>query len=136
VAILNKNQKTRLFKEIFERIGLEKKLEIVRKNIVSSSIIAVVIVGFFGFAFITMGREIAKSDFWHFFQLIFSDPRIVILYGKDFAASILESIPVFSIVIILVSLSLALLALRMFFSFIDNRVFLSHSVKKLHHGVK
>jgi len=90
-----------LEKRILKRIALKNKLAIRRK-------LAFIYAGFttssgvFVWAIFTLGKALLRSDFWTLAKLIFSDTGLVIQNWVDFAYSLLETLPIFGIVAILV----------------------------------
>lgn len=63
----------------------------------------------------------AASGFFHFFSLIFSDFNIVVSYWKNFSVSLLESLPVTSL----------MLAFGALFIFLESIRLLARDIKKV-----
>lgn len=90
-----------LEKRILAKIALRNKLALRRK-------LAFIHAGFvssasaFIWAIFTLGKAFLQSDFWTLAKLIFSDTGLVFKNWVDFAYSLLETLPIFGIVAILV----------------------------------
>jgi hypothetical protein len=90
-----------LQKRILAKIALRNKLALRRK-------LAFIYAGFttsagaFVWATITLGKALLQSDFWTLAKLIFSDTGLVLKNWVDFAYSLLETLPIFGIIAILV----------------------------------
>jgi hypothetical protein len=90
-----------LEKRILKRIAFQNKLALRRK-------LAFIYAGFaasagaFLWAIFTLGKALLQSDFWTLAKLIFSDTGLVLQNWGDFAYSLLETLPIFGIVAILI----------------------------------
>lgn len=61
-----------------------------------------------------------QSDFYTYFSLLLSDPDVVLTYWKEFAMSLIDTIPFMWITVSLISIALFLICLRMFSNSIRN----------------
>lgn len=90
-----------LEKRILRKIALRNKLALRRK-------LAFIYAGFaasagaFVWAIFTLGKAVLQSDFWTLAKLIFSDTGLVFKNWVDFAYSLLETLPIFGIISILI----------------------------------
>ncbi len=55
----------------------------------------------FGYSYTYLVRELSSSDFFQYLSLVFSDGGIAMLYGKELLLSLVETIPLFSITVVL-----------------------------------
>ncbi len=90
-----------LFGKIINRIKRERQLLNLRKRLMVFSAGAIGSVIAFIPAFSTVRTDLAGSGIIHFISLVFSDFAMTIALWKDFAFSILESLPVISIAVFL-----------------------------------
>ncbi|MFA6252313.1 MAG: hypothetical protein WCX74_02855 [Candidatus Paceibacterota bacterium] len=97
-----------LFEKIVIRIGKEEKLQIVKKRIILFSLFLVASSLGLIYSFLAVQDALVSSGFAQFFSLIFSDFGIVAAYWQNFAFTLLESLPVFALVVSLSMLSLVL----------------------------
>ncbi|MFA5080539.1 MAG: hypothetical protein WC472_02845 [Candidatus Paceibacterota bacterium] len=102
------NPSSKLFEKIMLRISREEKLVIVKKRIAVFSVFLAISLGGFVYSFITVQNAFVSSGFTQFFSLIFSDFNIVIAYWQNFLFTLLESLPVFAMIISLVMFSIVL----------------------------
>jgi hypothetical protein len=58
------------------------------------------------------GHEILASDFWSFASLGFSDAGVVAANWQEYALSLLETLPVFSIIAVLAPMAVVLLLMK------------------------
>lgn len=121
-----------LFERIILRIGKEEKKQKVKKRIVFFSVFLTI--SFLGlvYSFVMVQNALISSGFMEFLSLIFSDFSIIAKYWQNFAFTLLESLPVFSIVISLSMLSLVL----GFFTFLvkDIKFINSDNIIRKKHG--
>ena len=61
-----------------------------------------------------------QSGFYTYFSLLLSDPDVVLTYWKEFAMSLVDTIPFMWITVSLISIALFLICLRMFSNSIRN----------------
>ena len=64
------------------------------------------------YAFLVFGSAILKSEFWSIINLVFSDMLIVAQNWKEFTFSLLETLPVFGIIVIIVPIFIFLWSLK------------------------
>jgi|WetSurMetagenome_2_1015567.scaffolds.fasta_scaffold23095_1 hypothetical protein len=90
-----------LEKRILRKIDFQNKLALRRK-------LAFIYAGFaasagvFMLAIIALGKALLQSDFWTLAKLIFSDTGLVFQNWGDFAYSLLETLPIFGIIAMLI----------------------------------
>jgi hypothetical protein len=90
-----------LEKRILKRIAFQNKLALRRKlTLIYAGFTASA--GAFVWAIFTLGKALLQSDFWTLAKLIFSDTGLVLQNWVDFAYSLLETLPIFGIVAILI----------------------------------
>ncbi|MDD5639231.1 MAG: hypothetical protein PHR47_00250 [Candidatus Pacebacteria bacterium] len=102
------NPSNKLFEKIMLRISREEKLSIVKKRIAVFSVFLIISLGGFVYSFIAVQNALVSSGFTQFFSLIFSDFNIVIAYWQNFLFTLLESLPVFAMVVFLIMFSIVL----------------------------
>ncbi len=102
-----------LFSRIMRRLGLEKQLQVVRRNFgwFLAGLFAVTLIC----AAATLGlrRVLAYSSFGPFAHLIISDPHTIVRYWHPLAFSIAESLPGAWVLFVLVPLAAVLLLARL-----------------------
>lgn len=102
-----------LFPRIMERLGLEKELGLTKKKIVFFALFFVVFLFLLISGFIGLKHELAESSFGQFILLVFSDPSVAVIYWHSLMLSIFESIPSFTVSILLFSLAFFLIFIRL-----------------------
>jgi len=102
-----------LFDRIICRIREERRISVFRRRFAFYS--AGAIGSFIAFipAFNAMWTELAQSGLAHFISLIFSDTGTVLAFWDVFVLSILESLPAFSIAVVLAILFIFLGSLKL-----------------------
>jgi len=93
----------RLLATILDRIALEIH-KTARRRFAFFSTLLVVSAGGFVFAIQFLQAELASSGVLHIAALLFSDPAVALRYWQDFGLSLLELLPVASLIAALVSL--------------------------------
>ncbi|TSC91740.1 MAG: hypothetical protein CEN90_204 [Parcubacteria group bacterium Licking1014_17] len=101
-----------LFSRIIRRLGLEKRIRLVKRHLGVFIAAAAVFLFLSIFAFIGLKEVLSESSFGPYLSLIYSDPGIVIKYWQSFILSLLESMPGSSIVIFLIPLTFVLLFVK------------------------
>jgi hypothetical protein len=87
--------------QILKKISLRNKLALRRKlAFIYTGFTASA--GFFVWAIFTLGKAVLQSDFWNLAKLLFSDTGLVLRNWVDFSYSLLETLPIFGIVAILI----------------------------------
>ncbi len=104
-----------LLQKILSLIATEQKLNRLRWQIGLVSTVSVASVTALLPAIKMFYGDITSSGFARLFSLLFSDPRLIVAAWNDFALSILESMPVMSILLVSSILFLLLGALRILF---------------------
>lgn len=101
-----------LLDKVLCRIRREERVSALKRISVFSA-------GFFGSAVVLIPAfqaaraDFVQSGFSHFISLIFSDPGIVVSFWNEFVFSILESLPVLSVIFLLVAIFVFLGSARM-----------------------
>lgn len=112
---LNRNNPPKdLLDRIFFRINKEQRKRVLRARIVSFGSISIIAAVVLVFSLGELQKEIAQSGFTNFISILFSDWGIVSIYWKEFAISLLESMPIFGIAAVLGSILLFLASLKIF----------------------
>lgn len=123
-----------LFYRIMERLGIEKKLKAIRKRL-SFSYIALIIFGALILtAVLAIRHEVRESEFGPLVSLFLSDTDAAILYWREFALSVLESMPLYYFILFLSGLLLLLASLRLVVQYISRMSLLTKSICKHKHG--
>ncbi len=125
-----------LFSNIIRRLGLEKQIVIVKKNLGFFVSFLSVFVFLSVSAFIVLKHVLSESSFGPFLSLAINDPALVIKYWHSFILSIFESIPGITIVYFLFSFGFLILFLRFAGAYFGKFMALSKSIKKKHEYVK
>jgi hypothetical protein len=115
-----------LFAKVMSRIQQEKQYRMLQRRIIIFSFGLVASVGAIIPVFKAVQAGFAESGFWRFFSLLFSDFEVVTTYWQSFALSLLETLPVMS----LIMLSAAILV---FFGLLR---FLTRDIKSIFASVK
>ncbi|MFZ5363925.1 MAG: hypothetical protein ACOZAG_00355 [Patescibacteria group bacterium] len=102
-----------LFDKIMCRIEKERKILTLRRRIIIFSIglVGSAIAFIPALAYVRTG--LVESGFSAFFSLIFSDTEIVLVYWKNFAQSLLETLPVAGLAVFLATIAVFLESLKM-----------------------
>ena len=105
------NPPERLYSSILKRVEKEKKRYLKIKLFFHS---AIALISFSAIipSFIYMSGSFTQSGFSQFVSLIFSDGATIISYWKDFALLLAESLPIFSIIVLLISMFALLGSIR------------------------
>ena len=111
-----------LLGKIMLRLEQEKKLVIIKRRVAffSAGLIFSVLALIPAFKMVWDG--VASSGFTQFLSLLFTDSGVVMAYWQSFGLTLLESLPVFSIIIFLVII----------FTLLDSVIFLSKNIKIIH----
>jgi hypothetical protein len=89
-----------LERQILARINMEKKrLAKIRTFIFGGSAIASF--GFSLWAIIYLVKSVQETGFWQYLSLIFSENRIVLVYWRELSFSLVESLPIVSLMVFL-----------------------------------
>ncbi len=112
---LNRNNPPKdLLDRIFFRINKEQRKRVLRARIVSFGSISIIAAVVLVFSLGELQKEIAQSGFTNFISILFSDWGVISVYWKEFAISILESMPIFGMAAFLGSIFLFLASLKIF----------------------
>lgn len=91
-----------LEKRIMTRINAERmRLARVRAWIFGST--SAVSFGFSLWAVIYLVNSVKETGFWQYFSLLFSDKGAVLAYWRELSLSLIESLPILSLIIFLVA---------------------------------
>ncbi|MDD2678164.1 MAG: hypothetical protein WC042_00605 [Candidatus Paceibacterota bacterium] len=93
-----------LLAKIMKRIKEKQRKLALEKVLIVFSLGTVASTGGFIYALKAIRINFYESGFLHFLSLAFSDSEIVLLYWENFVLSLLESLPVMSLILFLVSL--------------------------------
>lgn len=108
-----------LEKRIIKRIALQNKLALRRKlAFIHAGFVASTIA--FIWAIFTFGKAFLQSAFWTLAKLIFSDTGLVLKNWVDFAYSLLETLPIFGIVLILLPVFALFMLAGAYFKTVNN----------------
>jgi hypothetical protein len=108
-----------LEKQILKKIALQNKLALRRK-------LAFIYAGFtastgaFLWAIFTLGKAFLQSDFWTLAKLIFSDTGLILKNWVDFTYSLLETLPIFGIVLMLLPVFAIFMLAGAYFKTVNN----------------
>lgn len=100
-----------LFKKVMRRIKQEQRLLVV-KRLAAFSIILAGSAAAFVPAFRMVSADFAESGFVEFFSLIFSDSALITAYWQNFVFVLLESLPVMSMIVFLITVLAFLSSLK------------------------
>ena len=117
--INNQNQATPeppadLLYKIMDRIGAEKKRRQIRRHLAFFSLSLIGSVAAFYPAGQMLWHDFNASGFFQFFSLLFSDSEIVLKYWQNFLFSLLEALPIVSVIILLSLVWIFLESLKFF----------------------
>lgn len=118
-----------LLDRVINRINKERKLISVRRRLVIFSFIFIASIAAFVPALKMVEAELANSRFVEFFSLLFSDTNIVMAYWQNFVLSLLEALPVTSLIILLFVMFMLLESAKALAKNI--KIFYSNTVNKI-----
>ncbi len=102
-----------LFARIMKRLGLERQLQIIKRNLGFFVGGLVVFVFLSVFAVIGLHEVLAESSFGPYLSLVFSDPWMILKNWHSFAFSVFESVPGANLVILLFAMAILLMLIRL-----------------------
>ena len=108
-----------LEKRIFEKIAFQNKLAVRRKLALIHAGFAVSASAFI-WAIFTLGKAFLQSDFWTLAKLFFSDTGLVLQNWVDFSYSLLETLPIFNIVLMLLPVFALFMLAGAYFKTVNN----------------
>jgi len=108
--------------KILKTIAREKGLEIRKKLLFARGGLAVSF-GALAYTLFVFGRAFLESDFWNLLKLTLSDSGTIAGHFSDYAASLLETLPVVEIFAMLVPVLAVMLLLSYYFKFSNNNNF-------------
>jgi len=103
-----------LFNQVIHSIQKEKKLLIFKKRAIIFSVITFCSILMFLPSFRILQAELTKSGLMQFTSLLFSDFTIITNQWQNFSLSILEALPVLSLIMFLATALLFLESLKLF----------------------
>lgn len=109
-----------LFKKIMHRIHEERRLLIIKRRLVIFSISLIGSIVAFIPAFQTVKTGFIESGFTEYLSLLFSDTGIVVTYWQNFTFSLLETLPIMSLVAFLITMLVFLESLKLLAKNIKN----------------
>ena len=101
-----------LINRIMQRIRMEKQVSVIRKQVLLFSGFVAASLATLAIAVNSFALEASGSGFFQFFSLLFSDTREVLGAFQEFAFSFLESLPVFSVIALILSAMVSAYLLR------------------------
>ena len=114
-----------LLDKVISRVGEERRMALIKKRLAISAGVgfgALVALVFAGGMFID---DANRSGFLQFSSLIFSDWSTLLAFWKEFAFSLLESIPVFSLAALLAVIAVLILSFK--FLIYDSRTLMRNN---------
>lgn len=90
-----------LFEKIISRIHRERRILTIKRRIIIFSVGLVGSLAAFFPALKMVSAELSSSGFNQFFSLIFSDFTVVMRYWQSFVMTLLETLPVMSLMVLL-----------------------------------
>lgn len=109
----DENLRKELLERILQRISYEKQRKMKRRFFFSmAGVILSIIVFILIWPFVY--NDFVSSGFAYFLFVIFSHPALMINYLKDFALALLESLPIFGLLLLLSNLIILMIFLRLF----------------------
>lgn len=102
-----------LFNRIIKRLGLEKQLGIIRRNLGFFSAMFIGFTILFTFAVIGLREVLDESSFGPLLSLLFSDPGAVIANWHSFIFSVFESMPTLAVAVLILALAFLLFSVRL-----------------------
>lgn len=88
-----------LFFKVMDRIDKEEKIIKIRRRVVVFAVSVAVSAAALVPAWQQVYLGFIESGFFHFFSLLFSDAAIVMIYWRSFLLSLLEALPVMSLIV-------------------------------------
>ncbi len=119
-----------------DRVDLPKKLKkniilliqkeeyaYARKYVLMASMLGIIsfIGGAFSLRYVFQG--FVQSSFYSYASLLFSDPDILLQFWREFGLSLVETIPLFEITTLLVTIAILLLSIRILANNLHTRFF-------------
>ncbi|MCX6785999.1 MAG: hypothetical protein NTZ18_04075 [Candidatus Komeilibacteria bacterium] len=103
-----------LLEKILARLAKERQLSLRKRLVVFSAFTALSAVAIF-LSIKTAQTRAGESGFWQFFSLLFSDFATIKIYWQNFALSLLETLPVTSLIMVLAAILIFLESLKSLF---------------------
>jgi hypothetical protein len=108
--------------KILKAIVLERSKEVARKLMIARAGLAISF-GALVYSLFVFGKAFLESDFWNLVKLVFSDTGVIAAHFNDFSVSLLETLPVFEICAVLLSVFALLMIASWYFKFTNNNHF-------------
>ena len=102
---------TKLHIAILAKIGKMERRRAMIFLLASAQIAVLSVIGIV-FSIRYVVQSFYESNFYAYFSLLLSDPDIVLIYWKDFALSLADTIPFMEITITLMSVSILLISVK------------------------
>jgi len=115
-----------LYNKILNRISNEKSIVAMRKRLIFTSFVFAFSVSCFVLSGLFFLSAVSKSGFFQMFSLIFSDFKVISSYSTSFILSLLESLPIFNIILSLVMVLFVSFVAKFLTKDIKNLVFYTH----------
>ena len=125
-----------LFSRIIKRLGLERQLQIIKRNLGFFVGGLVVFILLSVFAVIGLHEVLAESSFGPFVSLIFSDPSAVLKNWHSFVFSVFESVPGASLVALLFAVAVLLMFVRLVDAYLNKFILIIKKINKKEYGYK
>jgi len=124
----------RLFRVIIKRLKIEKNLKLFKEKFsVFSALLAISII-LVAAAILLFNYDLKDSESVSLISLLFLNTRIIIAHFQYFAMAVLESMPIMSIIIFIVSITLVMIFLRFLVQYYDRILTLHKLIKNKKYG--
>jgi len=125
-----------LFARIIKRLGLEKQLRTIKRNLgfFIGGLVFFVLLSVF--AVIGLHEVLAESSFGPYLSLVFSDPWMVLKNWHSFTFSIFESVPGANLVILLFVVAVLLTFVRLVSIYFNKFLSIIKNINKKQYGHK
>ena len=96
-----------------QKFVLKRKLAMIYAGFLAAS-------GIFVWAILTLGKAFVQSDFWTLAKLLFSDTSLIIENLNNFAFSLMETLPIFGIIAMLVPVFILFMLASEYFKIVNH----------------
>ena len=103
-----------LFSKVIIKINKQERLLLIKRKLFVVSFVSFFSSIAFIFSAITTHAEFIKTGFFDFLSLMFSDFNIITAYWQNFSMSLLESLPIMSVIIFLFTTIIFIFSLKAF----------------------
>ena len=125
-----------LFSRIMKRLGLERQLKIIKRNLGFFVGGLAVFVFLSVFAIIGLREVLSESSFGPYLSLVFSDPWMVLKNWHSFTFSVFESVPGASLVVLLFAVAILLMFVRLASIYLNKFLSIIKKINKKQYGHK